>query len=288
MPEVQLQLFRIQVYISPQIPLFQEVESERVTTAALMHAIESKPTIEGRGNVRWHLGNIERLGLSALYFAVGRTTRRTEEFYDEETRDFVEGAIQSAPYTHVVVDLELEVCAIAARTRVGRSPAVVAKQLERLLNQYEPTPAGESVSFDVTEIADPDSFVRRVTAAYAVTSFGMTFRLPNAWDADDFLKPHQRLVAEIRARRGRTELAGPNLKKEVVADLARSTAATGDDAHATVVQKPKSSPVRITLRKNNVLFSSDEPETTESRILVLETMRAVYRRIRTGESPKEV
>lgn len=63
----------------------------------------------------------------------------------------------------------------------------------------------------------------------------MTFSRPNAFDANDFVKPFQGLLAAAHGEKGKAELMGGALKSESLEELARSAAATGNDAGATMI-----------------------------------------------------
>ena len=97
----------------------------------------------------------------------------------------------------------------------------------------------------MTEIANPDDFLRRLRRVDAVTSFAVAFRLPNAFDSEkDFLEPRKRLAEAARAKKGKIEISGGSLDKDVVEQVARSAAATGDDAHAKIREKKGGGEVR--------------------------------------------
>lgn len=296
MQELLFQVFRIQVFFPPVPPLLAGLsETKDDPVATLRSAIESRPERESRAGIEWHIGNVEAVDTDAIYFALGRTTRSTMELYDDEGGNFSEMKYRVAPYTHVLLDVPMEICCIAHKSKLAQRTSGIARQLELLLNAS--TIAGVTrARFEVSEIADPEDFLQRIKAAEAVTDFTVKFRLPNAWDAEsDFIKPRQRTVAALRATKGKTEFTGKDLDKEILEELVRSTAATGDDASAKIEEgkkpkkrdkkrKNKDSGVRIHLHGNNVLFRSDEPISREERIEALEQMRTLYRRVRGNES----
>jgi hypothetical protein len=179
----------------------------------------------------------------------------------------------------------MEICCIAQKTKLAQRTTGIARQLELLLNASD-TASARAARFEVSEIADPEGFLHRMKQAHAVTDFAIKFRLPNAWDAEaDYIKPRQRLVSALRATKGKAEFAGADLDKEILEELVRSTAATGDDASARIQEKKNSKgAVRIHLHGNNVLFRADEPISEDERIEALEQMRALYRRVRGTES----
>jgi hypothetical protein len=285
MASTEFQLFRIQVFRSPQqrLPLEQPADPQPTEAAALLRkAIESRPSASSRPGVDWHIGNVEPIGPDAVYFAVGRTTRSTVPFYDEMQGNFVELRSETAPHTHVVLDVPLEVCAIGAQSKLAKHTAATARQLERLLNVS--TVARDSKArFEVSAIADPEGFVQKIRRAHAVTRFRMTFRSPNAFDVEEhFIRPQKALVALSGADRGKTEISGEDLNRDVIEELARSSAATGDDASARIRDTQAARPVAISLRGSNVLFRLPEPDEDEKREAVVTRMRFLYRKVREG------
>lgn len=287
MASVQFQLFRIQVFFDPQMRLpIRGPLRERDRTAIIEQAIRSKPSIRTTTGMVWHLGNVEEVQNRVLHFAVGRTTRTTMDYFDEGKGDFIEVEFATAPYTHAIVDLELEVCAIAAKNRLSRTINGIARRLDDLLNRSD-VAVDNNAHFEVTEIANPDDFLRRLRRAEAVTSFTVAFRLPNAFDADkDFLEPRMRLAEAARAKRGKIEIAGTNLNKDVVESVARSVAATGDDAHAKIRERKGSDELRIDLRHSNVLFRAEEPDSPDTIAAIIAQVRSLYARVREGQ-PKQ-
>ena len=139
MASVQFQLFRIQVFLEPQmrLPVRSATGGERNRPAIIEQAIRSKPSIRSSSGMVWHLGNVDQIEDRVLYFAVGRTTRTTMEYFDEGRGDFAEVEFATAPYTHAIIDLDLEVCAIAAKSRLARTINGIARRLDDLLNASE-------------------------------------------------------------------------------------------------------------------------------------------------------
>jgi hypothetical protein len=274
---VDLSLFRIKVFLPP---LFG---ANLTAPVALREAIEEKPTREtGARGVRWHLGNVEELDDNGLYFALGRTSRGTIPLLDAKTGDFIEAASETAPYTHVILDVPSEVCAIAKRTGLAATVTSVGNHLARVLGAS--TVARQyGIQFEVAPLTDPEEFLRLLRSAYAITRFTVTFTRPNPFDVEqDFHKPMQRLTEEAGGEGGSTTLKGVALKEEPLENLTRSVASTGDDARARLLLEEGQQPVTRSLKGDTATISERTVDSQDERQSVLEKLRARYRAIRDG------
>ena len=111
---LEFQMFRIKVYPSPQSLLF---EPPKTPPEIIEDVILSLPSVELRKGMIWHIGNISTLEEGGLYFRIGRTTKSTLEIY--ENGNFEEQEFETAPYTHMVLDIRLELCAIAKKSKLS-------------------------------------------------------------------------------------------------------------------------------------------------------------------------
>jgi hypothetical protein len=273
---LEFQLFRLKALRQSQSGLFgAEASSAELSRAA----IESRPERGGWRGFTWHLGNVEVLDESGLYFALGRTTRSTVAIFDRNRHSFVEQESESAPFTHVIVDVNIGLCAIAKKAELGDVTAI-ARQLERMLNDTEPA-YGANVRFAIDEINDPEQFVEQIRAALAVKGFSYTFTRPNPWDMnEDFHKPMERLLVEADGQAGTTSIKGDDLDRGVVEELSRSAAASGNGARARILRPGDSRPVNRTLGGNAVVATTPNiTEPTEKRE-ALSIFRRLYQRIR--------
>jgi hypothetical protein len=268
-------LFRIRVFAPEQSSLFGAFNPQ----VELLRTLERRPAARIRGAYTWHVGNVTPLDDFGVYFALGRTSRKTLEQYDEATGNFVEKQFEAAPYTHVICDVALEVCGIAPKTQLAPSPAAIAQRLETLLNSTVPAKGGHR--FEASSISDPDEFILQLQTATKITQFSLTFSRPNPFDVDkDFHAPMEELLRTADGSRGRTSLTGDNLNPTVLEHLTRSVAATGDDASARLVPAEGGHIVRRRLRGNAATVSEDEPTTNSSRQNLLDAIRRLYARIR--------
>ncbi|OGT93667.1 MAG: hypothetical protein A2298_04430 [Gammaproteobacteria bacterium RIFOXYB2_FULL_38_6] len=275
---LDFQLFRIKVYSAGQKNLF---EKDKSRSEVLDEVINSLPSAELRTNIIWHIGNIAKIDATGLYFRIGRTSPSTLELFKDG--NFMEQNFETAPYTHVLLDTKLEVCAIANRTKVSPTVSGIANQFIQLLNK-----SGKAshfvVKFEADKINDPDDFIGHIQKAYAISKFWITFKKPNPFDAnEDFVKPYQKLLQEIHGEKGKSELMGDQLKPDVVENLARSAASTGDDASALIQVSQKGKKTRKYLKGNPVIIQHDDISDNDQKKTFLERIREVYFRIRGKE-----
>jgi len=273
---LQFQLFRVKIYPPAQNSLFAREFSPQLVLA---ETIRQKPASVLRKGHTWHIGNIVSLDLFGVYFALGRTTKSTIELYDAASKNFLEREFETAPYTHVICDTSLEVCGIAAKAQLAPSVEGIARQLEKLLNAS--VNESEGYRFEISAIHDPEEFIQQIKEAYSVKRFAITFTLPNPFDVnEDFQRPMERLLRDARGEGGKTSLAGNDLNADVLADLARSAAATGNQAEATIKRTESAKPVRRRLRGGVATVTEEELATDEDRRSVLRDIRDLYDRIR--------
>jgi len=252
-------------------------ERKGTPSQVLRETILSFPSFEVRKGRVWQIGNVAQFDEHGIYFRVGRTSKSTLEIYRDG--NFVDQQFDAAPYTHVLVDTQLELCAIARKSRLSRKPKGIAMQLARVLNQS--SKAKEfGVRFEILEINDPHDFVTYVRSAYNITRFWISFSLPNIFDVDDFIKPMERLLNEAGGEIGKTELRGDSLNPEKLEALSRSAASTGDDAGAVLQPEEGKKKIRVSLRGNPVTVTQEELSNQNEMRSLLIQMREIYEKIR--------
>jgi hypothetical protein len=281
----RFELFRIKTRVPRQRSL---LIGDMSPASLLRAAVEERPSAELRKGHIWHMGNIETLDSTSTYFALGRTTGAMVERFDEVSRNFVEEQFDTAPYTHVVLDYMLGVAAVAAKPRLGPTVPGIARQLEKLLNESQ-SASQLQVSFEVAPISDPNDFISQLKDAYSVTQFEITVSLPNPFDVEeDFHAPFERLVRETNGTRGKASLTGPNLDPNVLESLARSAAATGEDAGAKITTREGLEPVKRHLHGDPASLQTDDVEDREDRVRLIDRVRSLYARIRRTAGGDEV
>jgi len=267
-------LFRVKVLPLKQMILFERKGSP---SQILRETILSFPSFEFRKGKVWQIGNVTQIDEHGIYFRVGRTSKSTLEIYRDG--NFVDQQFDAAPYTHVLLDMQLELCAIARKSRLSPKPKGIAGQLNRVLNQS--TKAKEfGARFEIVEINDPHDFLIHIRSAYSITKFWITFSLPNIFDTDDFIKPMQRLLKETSGESGKTELKGDSLNPENLEALTRSAASAGNDAGAVLQPERDRKRVWKFLRGNPVTITQEELSNQEEMLGLLGQMRQIYEQIR--------
>jgi len=275
---LEFQLFRVMVYPSKQINMFEEQKSP---SEILKDTISRLPFAELRKGVIWHIGNISSIGEDGLYFRVGRTSKSTIAVYQDG--NFVDEEFETAPYTHVILDVPLEICAIAKNTKLSPKTTGIANQFIRLLNGSDYARQLKA-SFEIGEINDPEDFITYLHDAFAITKFWITFSMPNAFDVnEDFYKPMEKLLRESAGEKGKTELVGHSLKSDSLEDLARTAASTGNDAAAWLIPEREQAKVKKTLKGNPVIVSHDNVDDQEQKEALLQRIRNLYKQIRRSK-----
>ncbi|MEQ1856247.1 MAG: hypothetical protein ABL963_07250 [Longimicrobiales bacterium] len=278
---IDFQLFRLKLVYVPQGDLLNGEFPER--PQLLRQALLDRPAAELRSGYQWHIGNVDELGGEELYFAVGRVTRSTLQQFNEDAQEFIEVEFEEAPYTHALVDLQLGLLAIARNSRLSPTQLGIARQVARLLNQTEVI-RRNSGQVSADPLSDPEEFIGYLRSAYAVTRFRVTFGRPNPFDINqDFQAPMERLLQSSDGARGHTVVNGEKLEPQVLEELARSAAASGQDANAILRMSPKGRKTRRGLREKSVIVRQEEPVDRPARKSVLDLIREKYHAIRSGD-----
>lgn len=225
-------------------------------------ALTDRPSVELRKNNVWHIGNVEHVDNYGGRFAVGRTTKTTVEKYDIDSGNFVEALDDSGPYTYVYFDSGLGLLGIAKKTKVAPAVPAIARKIQLLFAQTElARHAGIEVRVDI--IPDPDSFLKKLAEAYAIKRFSAHFTGPNPVDADElFQKPMSYYCQRLDARQGAVSVSGDSLNEEAVAAVAKSTAATGNQASALIQPERGRRLVSISFQGNatKMIVESEAPQ----------------------------
>ena len=275
---LEFQLFRIEVYPPLQGRLW---EQPKTRSEILQEVINSLPSAKLRRGMVWHVGNVSKIDENGLYFRLGRITRSTREVYHDSR--FEEQEFEEAPYTHVLLDLPLEVCAIARKIKLAAKTSRIARQFVRLLDKSEGNVRFQA-DFDIKEIYDPTDFLTHLNQAISISKFWVTFSKPNAFDVnEDFIRPMQKLLDESEGEDGKTEIEGENLNPGTLGELARSAASVGNDAGALLQTQERWPRVRKSLKGNPATFNTDEDVSTdEQKKSILSGIRQLYQRLRSG------
>ena len=278
MSDIEYGLFRAKFIKPYQTSFLHEDLSPR---DIFRRAINERPSAELIRDHIWHIGNIRSFSEYTGYFAIGRTTNATIEKYDTKSGDFVEETLETSPYTHVVFDASIGLLGIAKKTRLAPSSKGIASKIEKLLSQTTVVIQND-ISVEIAPVPDPEGFLRAIASAYRVTRFTATFSGPNPIDADEiFQKPLSVYLAAANGDVGHTQVQGEDLNKETIQEVARSTAATGNQASARITRARFQKSITINLAGDPVRRRYDEDGHDPER--VLHDLTAAFQRIRTSE-----
>lgn len=272
---LKFQLFRVKVYLPTQIHAFEQEQSrpEILTTA-----ISSVPEADLRRGQTWHIGNVAQIDTNGFYFRLGKTTRATNEVY--QGGNFIDEEYETSPYTHAVIDVDYEVCAIAQKTKLSQTTKGIARNLARLLNSAE-IARTQGVTIEIGDIPDPEGFISHLQKAHSISSFWIEFSRQNPMDAnEDFVKPMQKLLSASHGEKGRTEFRGNDLNEETLEELTRSAAATSNEASALMQTRPRGKKVRRYLSGNPIILQHDDLIDVEKKRELLREVIEKYQSIR--------
>lgn len=243
----------------------------------LREIILSLPSAQLRKGVTWHIGNITALDENGLYFRIGRASRSMLETYQEG--NFLDEEFETAPYTHVVLDIGLEVCAIAQKTKLSPKPIGIAHQLVKLLARSAQEQL-YNVEFEIDEINDPEDFMTHLRKARRISNFWVTFSRPNPFDREaDFIQPLVSFLDRSNGDRGKVDVqAKGGLDPATLEAVVRSVATVGDDAGARIYEEEGDK--RVRLSGNPVIIPEEDLANDQQRRRFLQRVRELYGRIR--------
>jgi hypothetical protein len=279
MATIEYSLFRAKFVKSNQRSLFY---ADATPSELFLLALEEKPSAELREGYRWHIGNIQLFSEMTGYFAIGRTTKSSIEKFDPATGNFLEEELETSPYTHCVFNAAIGIMGIAHKPSLAPTVKGIAARIQQLLSRSKVIRASKT-SVEIAPIPNPESFLLAIDSAYRVPRFAATFHGPNPFDADElFQKPLSVYLASANGERGRAQIQGQDLNRDVLQSVTRSTAATGNDASATVQRTKSQKPIRIHLQGDAVKRRYAEKEHRPEA--VLEDLEKLYDRVRANET----
>lgn len=279
---IRFQIFRLRLFLEPTL-FNQDIDRVKI----LREIILEKPSAELRKGYWWHIGNVKELGRNGAYFALGRTTKSIVELYDPETRDFVVDEHPESPYTHAYIDFPFQVLAIGYKPRLAPYTKTIGKQLEKILNQQKKLQY-INMTADVATLNDPRDFLTHLQEAAVVGNFTAEFTLPNPFDSEeDFEKPFQRFINASEGNKGKASVSGIDLNREILENIARSCAASGNDASARMKDTKKSRFRTRRLKGRAVTLDYDDEDPNESPEAFLDAIRETYKAVRTEQDEND-
>ena len=271
-------LFRIKIERGEQPNLF---DSQTSSPAQIIEeALKENPFNEVRKNNFWRIGNYSKLEDNAVFFALGKTTKRTVEIFDENARAFRNENSPEAPYTYVLIDLEKQICAIAHKPKLSPNVINIAGNLARLLSETNVAKT-RNLSFSIPAIRDPVTFINIIRNAHSIESFTMSFSKPNPWDVNkDFHKPMENFLQATNASAGKTTIKGNGLISKPLEDLAHSAASTGNEVTAKIKHNEKSKLKTVKMDGTQSSVTVDDVQDNYNKIDLLRKVRELYNMIR--------
>lgn len=270
-------LFRLKVLEPPQRTIFSVGQPREAFVETLLL---QRPSEEIRQGHVWHIGNVKKVDDRGLVFAVGRTTRKSTELFDEQSGNFIEIEGEESPFTYVYYDKAFSIIGIVPKAKLAPTAKGIARSIQRLLTRHS-LALDQGVEVEVSEIWDPETFLEQVRTAYELVGFTVQFTKPNPFDVEkDFYGPMERFVGELGGAKGRANVQGIDLNKEGIEEITRSVASTGNNASARLRRRKGQRPVTRRLQGDPVTvpLAGDEHEEDASTIFAL--IRDTYRNIR--------
>jgi hypothetical protein len=250
MAATEFSLFRIKFIKPAQRSLFDD--EDRTPGDYFKAALEDRPSLQIREPFIWHIGNLEYFSATSGHFAVGRTSKKTVDLYDEKTKNFVEVDHKESPYAHCLFDSQIGILVISKNNTLSQRTEMIAEKIEKLLSLNSGIFLNE-IRVEISPIPDPEGFIRQLSKASLVTRFTASFGGPNPFDADEFFqRPMSVYLASARGEEGSTTIKGESLNNETLVEVSKSTAATGNKASARIKRYKSSKPETIHLEGDPV------------------------------------
>lgn len=275
MSTIELHLFRIKFVKSRQMQLFN---NDWTPAQIFQSLLEEKPSLELKQDNIWHIGNLQVLDNSGGAFAVGRTTKTTVAKYDHETGNFVEEYFEESPYTVCLYDLNIGLIAIAKKSKLAPTTKGIANKLNKLFSASTSV-SDLNITIRIDLINDPEHFIQKIESSYTLKKFTSHFTGPNPIDADElFQKPLSVYCQTINGEKGKVIVEGTNLDTDVAVSITKSSAATGNEASARIIEHHGSTIKTINLKGDPVKKTYKEEDFNIE--LALSDMRSEYIRVR--------
>jgi hypothetical protein len=279
MASIEYSLFRAKFVKSRQHVLFND---DLTSQEIFMRAVQEKPSAELRKGHHWHIGNVRLFSGHSGYFAIGRTTKGTIEKFDETSGNFREEELDTSPYTHCVFNAQIGIIGIARKTSLAPTVKGIAERIQQVLSRA-PLVTQANITVEIAPIPDPEGFLIALETAYRVPRFTATFHGRNPFDSDEyFQKPLSVYLTAANGKSGKAQIQGEDLNREVLQSVTRSTAATGNEASASIVRAESQRPITIHLKGDPVKRIYDAEEHQPEA--VLEDLEMLYDRVRQNEA----
>jgi len=136
-----------------------------------------------------------------------------------------------------------------------------------------------NINIKIDIISDPEGFIQKIESSYRLKKFTSHFTGPNPFDADElFQKPLSVYCQAINGDKGQASVEGDSLDTDVAISIAKSSAATGNEASASIAEYHGKTVKKINLKGDPVKKSYKEGEFNMD--VALNEMRLEYQRVR--------
>ena len=261
----------------------------------ILRAINERPSFLSNQRANWRIGNVQIIEYddNAVIFALGKITESARGTYDSHYGEFFESLSSEASYTFVIVDLKLQICAIAHKSNISPKIEDTAKNLEKVLRSariFYLTGSEPKLS----KIDIPDEFLSQIKDAVSIYNFEMTFGLPNPFDVDrQFQKPMEELLREAKGKEGKISIkasTNSRLNSSLIERLTRSAVSSGNAVKARVrsIRNSKSTIIKSGHKHLTISMPMEfhSINTDFDWKIVLEKIREAYYKIRNSEQKK--
>jgi hypothetical protein len=250
----------------------------------LRNAVLEKPDVRWRGT-HWKISNVDPVEKDALHFRIWRASKTTLSQTDR-SGDVVETLVQDHPNTHVVLDVRLQVAAIACARKLNPDPLVIARALARTLSNAS-TIMQAYAEVEVAPLKDAQDFLDRLRRAHAVRSFWITEPRPNPFDSEGLAQNLSATVETLGAEEVKAAWKGGAIDASVpeLEELIRATNARGGNAGARVQERENSRGslgIRLASKLFHVRMDVDF-DARGSQAGFLSEVRRIFSQIREGD-----
>lgn len=248
----------------------------------MQSAISARPSFRPKDGLEWNIGNLRKFDDARGYFAFGRRSTSFIAKFDESSGNFIEEEQEESPFTHCVYDSTIGIVGIARKSELAPNTKGIANRLATVLSKSILV-AEHNIHVEILPIPDPDGFIKAIQDAYKVFRFKATFKGPNPFDADTyFQKPSAVYISAAAGTEGSTTIKGDDLNREVITEVTRSTASTGNEASARIQKTITQKPTTINLKGDPIKCRYDETEHIPE--VVLADLTNQYNRVRHAEN----
>lgn len=273
---LDFEVYRISVIPQLQKGIIQLTHSELITKV-LYHENENMPR---RGSF-WAIGDVVKVDTNGYYFHFGKTTKKKIGQY--VNRSFSDIPSDIADYTHVLIDVEMEIVAIAKKNELAPTIEAIAK---KLVHYFEFVCKNQSYLYDIriSPIRTFNDFYQILHTSYAIRKFEFTFTKPNPPDQTPWMKLFEDFSGKANSNQGKVGLTSDSdLDRKLVEEVARSVNVSNNTASITYRPFEHTTLKRVKLDESQTLSFSVDSDIPKNRLLGLDSARMLFRRERDGD-----